>query len=66
MSTRHKLFTFDNSFIQMDSVLIFVFNRNPIVLVEFYTPWCEHCQELAPHFQEAAQRLINMKKVLKF
>jgi len=36
--------------------------KNPIVLIEFYTPWCEHCQELAPHFQEAAQRLINMKK----
>jgi thiol-disulfide isomerase/thioredoxin len=36
--------------------------KHPIVLLEFYTAWCEHCQELAPHFQEAALRLANMHK----
>merc|ERR1719503_303835 len=36
--------------------------RNPLVLMEWYAPWCGHCQELAPKFREAADQLSAMKK----
>ncbi|KIY49249.1 disulfide isomerase [Fistulina hepatica ATCC 64428] len=44
-----------------------IVNPESLMLVEFFAPWCGHCKNLAPHYEEAATALrehnIKLAKV---
>ncbi|XP_025830227.1 protein disulfide-isomerase A6 homolog [Agrilus planipennis] len=40
-----------------------VLSSDDIWIVEFYAPWCGHCQQFAPEFQKAAKVLKGIVKV---
>uniref|UniRef100_A0A3B4AT17 protein disulfide-isomerase n=1 Tax=Periophthalmus magnuspinnatus TaxID=409849 RepID=A0A3B4AT17_9GOBI len=40
-------------------------SENKYLLVEFYAPWCGHCQRLAPVYEEVAGRLKQEEKDMR-
>lgn len=37
-------------------------NEYPLILLEFFAPWCGHCQHVAPNFREAAAELTKISE----
>jgi len=40
--------------------------QHPVVVAEFYAPWCGHCKQLAPHYEQAARLLKDSEHPVAF
>ncbi|KAI5209484.1 thioredoxin-domain-containing protein [Aureobasidium subglaciale] len=59
------LYTKNSGVLNLDSKTYrsLVANSNHTSIVEFYAPWCGHCQSLKPAYEKAAKSLDGLAKV---
>ena len=51
---------FENSVMVLDeSNFDETIKKYPMIVVEFYAPWCPHCKALAPDWSKAANQLLS-------
>ncbi|KAF7546804.1 hypothetical protein G7046_g9196 [Stylonectria norvegica] len=64
-ATQAAIYTKNSPVLQLNtrSYEKLIANSNYTSIVEFYAPWCGHCQNLKPAYEKAAEKLDGLAKV---